>query len=697
VAGVLSLLLFFGMLGGAYALARVPLPADEGRAQVSTLYYSDGKTVLARLGTENRTDVRLAQVPKHVQQAMIAAEDRSFYTNSGISPRGIARAFWANLRGEEVQGGSTITQQYVKNAHLDQERTFTRKTREIVWAIKADRTYSKDEILEFYLNTIYFGRGAWGIEAAAQVYFGVPASGLSLEQGAVLAGVIKAPSYYDPRNNPQRAKERWRYVLDGMVSLGWLDAGRAASTPFPPTRPISAGNGANTGLKGDTGVIVGQVERELLARGFTDQEIRTGGLKIVTTVNKRVQDTARAALRKVFAEQPKNLAKALVAVEPGTGRVKAYYGGESGYKTFDLAAASHPAGSSFKAYVLAEALSQGISVRSYWDGSSPQTFPDRPNEPVNNSEDRSCRRCDLTRATVLSLNTTYYALTSKVGAAKVAQRAEASGIRTLDGKPVGEMIEQRKIDNSRIALGEVGISVLDQAAGYATFAAKGVHATPTFLERVEQDGAERYDLRRVKPVTRRAFSADVAADATYALEQVVRAGKRLEDGRRAAGKTGTAQFGDDGRNGHAWMAGYTPQLATAIWVGRAGDDGPIQTASGRDIYGSGLPTQTWRTFMNGALAGAEELGFPEPVFGGDMDSGTESSPEPEREPEPEPEPERQQPSREPSLAPSPSPSVSADGSPRPRPSRSRTRFPTPSFSIPKPPVQPDAAPQPPPR
>jgi membrane peptidoglycan carboxypeptidase len=615
------LLLMLGGMSFAYVALQVPLPSDNNVKQLSRIYYSDGKTVMAALGSENRTYVKLDKVPVEMQRAIIAAEDRTFYENNGISVGGIARAFWANVRGQEVQGGSTITQQYVKNAHLTDERTFTRKFREIGWAIKANQKYSKAEILEFYLNTIYFGRGAHGIQAAAEAYFGVGASKLTVAQSAVLAGVIKAPSVYDPAADPQRAKARWDYVLESMVGQGWLSAQDRAAQKFPKTRKVKPNSSGSRNLDGWSGLIVQQVEKELKARGIDEQTIRTGGLKIVTTIDKTAQDAAVQAAKDVFEGQPEDMEKALAAVEPGTGRVKAYYGGERGYGNLDLASSRFRPGSSFKAYTLAAAIADGVSIKSYWNGSDNQKFPGET-IPVKNSEGESCGRCNLIEATVKSLNTTYYALAREVGAQKVLDLARAAGI-------VDPKVEPQLSLTRQVALGDLRVSPLSHAEGFATFAAGGAHAPAYFVERVDQAGKRMYTHPKAQP--ERAFSEDVAADATYAMQQVYSQSSKakIEDGRQAAGKTGTAQLGKTEFNSDVWMCGYTPQLAAAVWVGHAAADAKLINAeTGGSMYGAGLPRSFWAQFMSRALEGKEKLTFAPPKYIGTTDSGNVASPEP---------------------------------------------------------------------
>jgi membrane peptidoglycan carboxypeptidase len=668
IAGVTSLLLVLGGMSFAYVALQVPLPSDNSVKQLSRIYYADGKSMMAAIGSENRTYVTLDKVPIEMQHAIIAAEDRTFYENNGISVGGIARAFWANVRGQEVQGGSTITQQYVKNAHLTDERTLTRKFREIGWAIKANQKYSKAEILEFYLNTIYFGRGAHGIQAAAEAYFGVGASKLTVAQSAVLAGVIKAPSVYDPAAEPERARARWGYVLDSMVGKQWLSPADRAAQTFPKTKKVKPNSSGSQNLDGWSGLIVQQVEKELKSRGIDEQTIRTGGLKIVTTIEKPAQDAAVAAAKEVFDGQPKDMEKALAAVEPGTGRVKAYYGGERGYGNLDLAGSRFRPGSSFKAYTLAAAISEGISIKSYWNGSDNQAFPGETIK-VKNSEGESCARCNLIEATVKSLNTTYYALAQKVGASKVLDLAKAAGVADPKIEPQLSLTRQ-------VALGDLRISPLDHADGFATFAAGGLHAAPYFVERIDQAGHRMYT--HPKPSTERAFSEDVAADATYAMRQVYSQSSKAKigDGRQAAGKTGTAQLGKTAFNSDAWMCGYTPQLAAAVWVGHSAADAKLVNAkTGGSMYGAGLPRSFWAKFMTGALQGKDKLDFPPPKYIGVADSGNVASPEPV------PTPTATQPTTLPTPTTGPSnwPGPTRGPQPSPEPSRSTPPlFPEPS-------------------
>src|SRR6195952_206570 len=347
-----------------YAATKVPLPDSVDTEQVSTITYRDGRTEIVKIGSVNRTDVPLDAVSIDARNAVLAAENRKFYEESGVSYRGTLRAALVNLKGGEgSQGGSTLTQQYARNAYLTQERTFTRKMRELALAIKIDRKYSKDQILEFYLNTIYFGRGAYGIEAASQVYFGIPAKRLSAEQGAVLAGLIRAPSELDPRLDPDGADARFHEVLDTMVSQGWLDSDRAARAKLPNTLAQKT-DGANVPKTPQDAHVREEVKRELIAAGISEDEITRGGLQITTTLDPKMQQAATDAVDNVLGGAPADLQTAVVAVQPGSGDVLAWYGGKkvgkdpaTGYgDSVDNVTNPVQPGSSLKPIALAAAL-----------------------------------------------------------------------------------------------------------------------------------------------------------------------------------------------------------------------------------------------------------------------------------------------------------------------------------------------------
>jgi len=646
-AGTAFAVMVAGM-GVFYGMTNVPLPDAAANKQTSMVYTAAGAKAqpIASFAIEDRQEVKLAQIPLHVQRAVIAAEDRSFYDNNGISPKGIARAALGVVTGDDKGGGSTITQQYIKNSRkLTQERSFVRKAKEIPMALKADDEYSKDQILEFYLNTIYLGRGRYGIQSAAKGYFNKDVARLTPEEGAVIAGLIKDPSNLDPANNPEGAKGRWKYVLDGMAQEGWYDKAKVATAKYPIIQKKSESR-RDAWMAGSNGVLAWRIRQEVLGLELdgggkiTEDQLSSAGLKIFTTINPKMQSAAVNAVTEEMKPQDKKMGAALAAIQPGTGRVMAYYGGEAGYGNNDLAGPNlpHPPGSSMKPYVLAKALEDDISIKSVWNGSSPQEFPkSRPGNPLRNSEnDNSCKRCDLIETTRKSLNTVYWALTEEVGANAVKDLAGRAGVTRMvgtDGK-VGP-IDEEKV-NEGIGIGQFPIPVLDQANGYATFAAYGERAAPYFVEKIEApDGSLVYQRKKR---TSRAFSEDVARDANYVMEKVVSGGKRnrLAGGRKAAGKTGTQQYGNSDDNSHAWMCGFTPGLAAAVWVGNKGDDAPLHDANGGRVYGSGIPGRIWKAFMDGALKGTEDKDFRGPVFLGDEDSG--NAPKVEVTPDPEPTP-----------------------------------------------------------
>jgi membrane peptidoglycan carboxypeptidase len=642
LAGMLVLLGVF--VGVVYASTEVPSPDSITNAQTTVIYYSDGTTEMARLGDENRTNVALAQISEPAQQAVLAAENRSFYSDPGISFTGITRATWNNLTGGSTQGGSTITQQYVKNAILrNHDQTFSRKFQELFLAIKLDNNYTKKQILENYLNTIYYGRGAYGIEAAANTYFGVPAAQLTAQQGAVLAVLIRSPSRYDPEVSPQEAQDRWGRVLDAMVEEGWLTADEREASVYPPVLPKAESSlGIPTGPEG---LVVNRVLAEMENKhGYNEQQIRAGGLRITTTVDANMQDAARTAVAEVMDGEPDNLREALVAVDPRTGGVRAYYGGEigAGEGSIDYARAQRQPGSSVKPYVLATALEKGISVTARRDGSDRQMFPDRPaNRPVRNSGGASCAACTLTEAITRSLNTTFYGLTFELGPETVRDtilratglpEAWEGGMESLQGKTTLADPETGGTD-SGLGIGQYEMRPIDQAVGFATLASGGIQRDPYFVTKVA-DNAGTVLLENVGDPGEQVLDQDVAHDVTYALKGVASYSKRaLDDGREVASKTGTVGLSEED-NSDAWMVGYTPSISTAVWMGSDGHE-PIVNANEQIIYGSGLPGAIWERFMSAVLSGTPEEDLPDkPTIKGDTGEGV---PEPTPTPDPTPE------------------------------------------------------------
>ncbi|WP_285775191.1 transglycosylase domain-containing protein [Microtetraspora sp. NBRC 13810] len=586
------------VFGVAWAMTPIPDASQTAVAQGSVIFYRDGKTVLARQG-ENRKNVKLAEVPKYVRDAVIAAENRTFYQDEGVSLRGTARAVWSTVSGQQLQGGSTITQQMVRNYYsgLSQERSITRKIKEIIVALKVDRSRSKDWVLEQYLNTIYFGRGASGIQAASQAYFGVDVGKLTVAQGAYLAAVIQQPSRFaEPSGaNLKAATERWKSVINAMRQTGALTAAQAAEQRFPKL------NKAVSTLipKGQEHYIVDQVEAELNRRGYSDEDINQDGLKVTTTFDKKLMTAAEKAVNSVLPDDtPKEVRTGLAAVDPATGEVIAFYGGRFKSSQYDNAfSAKVQAGSTFKPYTLAAALQAGLPLSTRVNGNSPMTVASA-STPIPNEGGTSYGMINLVTATQNSVNTAFVDLGQKVGLDNVAKLAEAAGI------PKAQIDPHRSA--ATFPLGVASVSAVQQASGFGTFAANGVHHEAHVIRSVTDASGRTTEIRAR---TDQAFSEQTAADATYAMTQVVKAGTgtsaRLYD-RPVAGKTGTSD-----ESAAVWFAGFTPQLATAVNMFR--DDNKTVSVPGYgDLYGGTLPARIWQAFMTEAMRGKPVKEFPEP-------------------------------------------------------------------------------------
>ena len=615
-----------------YQLSRVPKPTDLKINQIATIAYADG-TPMAKIGDTNRTSVSLSKVPVDVRWAVLAAEDRKFYSESGVSIRGTIRAAINDLTGGDTQGGSGITQQYVKNAYLNSSRTLSRKFKELAIAIKLDRDYSKDQILEWYLNTIYFGRGTYGIEAASQAYFKVDVDKVTVTQGALLAGLIQAPSDYDPATAPQLAKDRWNYVLDGMVSINRLDAAKRATLTFPATVAPST---AQFGGTGPTALIVRQVKAELGKIGIDESTLNTGGLTIRTTINRSAQDSAQSAINQVYGdlstEQIKDkLREALVAIDPSTGSVLAYYGGSNGAGV-DYAQAWRAPGSSFKPFTLAAVLNANLAgkqpayaINSVVDGSQPATgltgLPPIFNDPGDASFSFPQA---ITQAMKVSLNTAFARLAEQVGPDVVAATAHTAGIAPLKTSTAYSDAGKKTLvgadghADATIGFGSYAVRPIDQATAFATLASGGTRHASHFVQKVTDSSGT--TLYQHKDDGVQAFDKRVANDVTVSMNQVASwSGDALADGRPSAAKTGTVGLdGNQSGNSDAWMVGFTPQVSAAVWTGNDLTSIPVVNSSGGALYGSNMPGQAWKVFMDTYLAGVPEVPVAnqQEIFGG---------------------------------------------------------------------------------
>jgi len=589
------------VFGFAYFTVSIPDPNAYVNSQSTIIQYADGSEI-GRIGSENRTVVTLAEIPVQVRNAVMAAEDRGFYSNRAFSPTGIARAVWNNVRGGSLQGGSTITQQYAKTAFLTPERSIQRKIKELVIAIKLENQFTKDQILENYLNTIYFGRGSYGVQTASQVYFGTNVDQLTTAQSAVLASILRSPGLYDPgfkKENLPRLEKRFTYVIDGMVKANWLDAETAKKIKFPVINPrVTSG-----ALAGPKGYVISWVEKELNKLGFTDEQLLIGGYIIKTTLVKDAQEAAVAAVNKEApTKAPDNLHIGLAAIKPGTGEILAMYGGQD-YLKYQFNAATQgiaSGGSSFKVFALVAALEEGIPLTSIWNGDSPKVYDDGIGRPyvVNNYGGETWGDTSLLNATIHSINTIYVPLGIKAGVEKVVDVARRAGIP--------ESVEM--VASPSVSLGSSSPHVIDLANAYATFAAQGVYAKPFIINEVQ--GPNKGILYQGRIQAQEVFRKDVIADLTYALNQITIKGTAAVVGARlnrpAAGKTGTSND-----NAAAWFNGYTPEVAASVAFYR---DNATQSLNGigglTSVTGGSFPARIWAEFVKGYLGKAPIQDFP---------------------------------------------------------------------------------------
>jgi penicillin-binding protein 1A len=606
----LSLVLALALAGSGCAY-RVDIARPAAQAETTKVFAADGSLITTLHAEQDREEVPLSEVAPILTAAVLAIEDARFFSHKGVDLRAVARAMRANAEAGEIkEGGSTITQQYVKNVLLDSKKTVSRKVREAVMAIQLERTHTKEAILEGYLNRIYLGNGAYGVQAASQQYFGKPASEVTLAEAALLAGLIQAPESYDPYTAPDAALGRRQVVLDRMGELGSAPRDEIAAAE---AAPLGVGAKRPDDTRYAAGYFVERVKRFILDDerfGATPTDRRRllfeEGLRIRTTVDLRIQAAAEEAVRAVLPNSATDPSGAVVVIDPSNGFVRALVGGRDFFgpepeAKFDLATQGlRQTGSSFKPIVLAEALAQGIPAEKVYEAPPSLTVPmPEGQEPwvVGNYEGEGGPPENLIDATVHSVNTVYAQLIQEVGPEKAIAMAHNLGI-------AGEL---RPFPSA--VLGSNEVTVIDMASAYSTFAADGMHADPVFVTEISRaDGTVVYQ----RPSTlRRAIPTGVARGVTGILSQVVQRGTGTAaqlGGRPVAGKTGTANEWRD-----AWFVGYTPELVTAVWVGFPEElRSMVPPTTPIRVTGGSWPAQIWHRVMEPALAGAPVTPFPVP-------------------------------------------------------------------------------------
>jgi len=598
------------LLGAATAVAVVQswltdLPDYENSsafevAQATKIYSADG-VLLARLYLENRTVVPISQISTDLADAIVAIEDERFYEHNGVDFLGVARAAVKDVvAGSLDEGASTITQQYVDNTLLRDERTlrtFEYKVREMFLALELEERKSKSEILELYLNTIYLGEGAYGAEAAAKTYFSKPAADLTLPEAALIAALAQAPSRLNPYDNPEGALERrnlvlWRMRENGYITTEEHDA--AVATPIELKRSNDPEGGIYRAH-----YFVAHVKK-LLQQEFSEALVFQGGLEVHTTLDTRIQQMAEDSVNASLG-RPTDPDVALVSIDPRDGAIRAMVGGRDyAVNKFNLATQGRrQPGSSFKTFVLVAALENGMPPYRYLDSSSPAVIPSTPAWTVSNSEGSGRGMITLDSATRSSVNTVFARLIwdlnddDSTGAEKVSQVARRMGITSeIPAYP-------------SIALGSQNVTPLEMASAYGTLATNGTHFPPMAITRVvDPEGNTVFEAH---PEGVAALEPEVAYAATSVLRGVISGGtaRRASIGRPAAGKTGTSQNYRD-----AWFVGYTPQLVTSVWVGYYQTETPMRSVNGIRGFGGTLAAPIWASFMSKALAGQPVLDFP---------------------------------------------------------------------------------------
>jgi penicillin-binding protein 1A len=607
-------------------------------AERSTIYAADG-TVLATVAEFNRAYVPLADIPQVARDAVLAIEDDGFYEHGAVDAFSILRAALANLQaGKVVQGGSTITQQLVKKkTAVGEEQTFARKFKEAQAAIQLERQYSKDQILELYLNEVYFGHGAYGIQAASEYYFAKPAKDLTLPQAALLAGLIQSPATWDPIRHKDAAVIRRNQVLSRMLDLGWINSldhqdavdrniklsGKLRTVNALGPEPYFVQFVKDQILHPDKVFPEGDPRREQYFEAFgetykeRERALFQGGLNIYTTLQPKLQATAAKAVTNQLPNQgptpPDDPQGGVVTIVPQTGAIQVMYGGRNfELAKFNLATQSQrTAGSAFKAFTLAAALEEGFPVGQIYNTPNPVTIPEEKCPNIggpwmpHNAEESSGGLMNMTTATAHSVNVYFAQLIADVGPATVAEVADRMGVRSY-ARDAGVTVDSV----CAITLGAVAVNPLSMTSGFSTLANQGKHCLPFAIRRVTD--AKGKGLLRARPVCEQVIDKKVAAQVTALLEGVVTSGTATiaQLGRPVAGKTGTGQDYRD-----AWFVGYIPQMVTGVWVGYSKALIPmrgLRVLGGGNAFGGTIAAPIWKALMLEAIKGLPVKDFPAP-------------------------------------------------------------------------------------
>ena len=665
-AAVLVILLGAGVVGGTYFFDDVELPPPVTEDQSNVILDSKG-TTLAKLGDQNRTVVPEEKINKVVEHAVAAAEDKNFYSHHGIDMKGIVRAAWNNFTGGATQGASTITQQYARHVADLKAISINRKLREAVVARKLESKYNKDQIMGMYLNYVDLGEGRYGIEAAAQGYFGksvmTPAgqkNAITPYEAAVLASIIKQPypnavhKGYDPNYNLTDAKSRWEYTMKNMLAMKWITQAEYDQRKYPTNiRKPGTAQSKDAAQNKPAGLVIRHVRAELAQMGISQEEFDRGGLTVTTTINPAVQKAAEEAGSRQSKEspmhgRPSSYQAAVIGIDPNTGAVLGYYGGDDpngtdygGYLSGDgtkIIGGQSP-GSTMKIYTLAAGLKEGISFETRWDGEKL-----RPNgtKISNAGQDPgiTCltgggiKNCDLETATIHSYNFPFYWIADAIGRDKVISAARAAGLKHLYTDS-GKLVDLTKTDKStweksgyfdnEVAFGQYRVVPLEHAEGVATIVGGGVHHNAHFIKSVKQVDAESGTTKIIgqeKQAGNRVFDAAEMSNLQGVMKEIVEADDRdLKNGRESIAKSGTWEYKEG--SGDCWFVGGIPQLAATVWVGGAKNKVLLKEPGGGNMFGAGTPAKIWKQFLD---ASAKAMDWDKKDFPPRQKTGDPNSP-----------------------------------------------------------------------